>query len=64
MSSVRRGDKTRPSRVAYHKEGRRSINKVFRIKRYNGMDYLLSWGRKYGVDVLGLIETNERKRRT
>jgi hypothetical protein len=56
MSSVRRGDKTRPSRVKYHSEGRRNKNKVFRIEKYNGRAYLLKWGKTFGVDVIGILE--------
>jgi len=46
MSSARRGDK-RPSRVAYHKDGRRAANKARRIARCNGEQYL-AWWRKQG----------------
>ncbi len=60
MSSVKRGDKTRPSRVAYHKDGRRNVNKVFRIKRCNGMDFLRSWGKSNGVDVISILESMRR----
>lgn len=56
MSSVKRGDKNRPSRVRYHSEGRRNRNKVFRIERCCGRNYLLKWGKTFGVDVIGILE--------
>ena len=62
MSSVRRGDKNRPSRVRYHNEGHRIKNKVLKIARYNGMDFLMSWGRKFGVDVIGILESEQTRR--
>jgi hypothetical protein len=44
MSSARRGDQ-RPSRVNYHKTGRRAKNKARRITRCNGVAYLNQWRR-------------------
>lgn len=46
MSSAKRGDQ-RPCRIAYHKEGRRAVNKARRILRCNGKNYLAQW-RKAG----------------
>jgi hypothetical protein len=64
MSSVRRGDKNRPSRMKYHSEGRRNRNKVVRIARCNGMSELMRWGKAFGVDVIGILEAEKTRRAT